>query len=143
MTEENKEKRDLSSSLIWTLLVPIQEINDKNAGPIVEWLKERNDVFIWLTSLITGSLVLLTLFGKKPGFNNINEIALSTSLLLMFLSVLCNLICVWQIPKWKLAIRTGLLSNGRRMALDLEITSWVSLVLFLAALVLAAIGNSG
>ena len=88
-------------------------------------------------------LCCLHCFGKTPGFEGINEILLSVTLLLMFVSVICNLICVWQIPNWKLAIRTNRVSNGRKMTLDLEITSWISFVVFLAALVCAAIANSG
>jgi hypothetical protein len=135
--------KDMSTSLLWTLSAPIYDITEDNAEAIVHWLEERSKLHKWFTSIITGSLVLLTIFGKRPGFVNLNEIILSVSLLLMFLSVICNLICVWQIPKWKLAIRTGMVSQGRKMTLDLEITSWISLIIFLGALVLAAIGNSG
>jgi hypothetical protein len=142
MSDENDNKEDLSSSLLWTIFAPITDINDRNAQAVIEWLKDRSSVLIWFTSIITGSIVLLTLFGNKPGFNNPSDIALSVSLLLMFFSILCNLICVWQIPKWILAVRTGRISNGRRMTLDLEITSWLGLVSFLGALVMAVLGNS-
>ena len=97
---------------------------------------------IWFTSIITGSMVLLTLFVKKPGFTDLSGIALFISLLLMLFSILCNLICVWQIPKWKFAVRSGLISNGRLMTLNLEITSCIGLVSFLGALVTAVVGNA-
>jgi hypothetical protein len=139
--ENEDSQKDLSTSLLWTLFMPISDITDDNSEAIIEWLKDRSSVLIWFTSIITGSIVLLTLFGNKPGFKDPNSIFLSISLLLMFFSIMCNLICVWQIPKWKLAIRTGRLSNGRRMALDLEITSWLGLVSFLGALVLGTLGN--
>lgn len=142
MRKTKDNKGDLSSSLIWTLFAPINEITDLNAEVVIDWLKDRSSVLIWFTSIITGSLMLLTLFGKKPGFKDINGTVLSISLLLMFFAILCNLICVWQIPKWKLAIRTARISNGRRMTLDLEISSWLGLVAFLGALVMAALGNS-
>ncbi|MFH1981914.1 MAG: hypothetical protein ABIL58_08715 [Pseudomonadota bacterium] len=141
MTKDNG--KDLSSSLLWNLFAPIEEITEHNAEAVIDWLKDRSSVLIWFTSIITGSLMLFTLFGKKPGFHDLNSIALSISLLLMFVSILCNLICVWQIPKWKLAIRIGRISNGRRMTFDLEISSWFGLVSFLGALVMAALGNSG
>ncbi len=137
------EAKDRSTSLLWTLFAPINDITEDNAKPIVDWLEDRSKMLTWFTSIITGSLVLLTLFGENPGFDDSNQIVLAVSLLLMFVSILCNLICVWQIPKWKLAIRTGQISNGRKMTLDLEIMSWISLVVFLAALVCVAIGNSG
>lgn len=142
MSEENNNQKDLSSSLFWTIFVPIKEINDQNNEAVIDWLKDRSNVLIWFTSIITGSIVLLTLFGNKPGFDKPSAIALSLSLLLMLFSILCNLICVWQIPKWKLAVRTGRISNGRIMTLNLEITSWLGLVSFLGALVMAVLGNS-
>ena len=142
MSKPSDNNKDLSSSLFWTIFAPISDINDRNAEAIIEWLKDRSSVLIWFTSIITGSIVLLTLFGKKPGFNDLSSITLSISLLLMLFSILCNLICVWQIPKWKFAVRTGRISNGRRMTLDLEITSWIGLVSFLGALVMAVLGNS-
>jgi hypothetical protein len=97
------KKKDLSTSLLWTLLAPINQITSKNSEAVIDWFKDRSSVLIWFASIITGSLVLLTVFGRKPGFNDPNGIALSISLFLMFFSILCNLICVWQIPKWKRA----------------------------------------
>jgi len=142
MSEMEDKKEDLSSSLFWTIFAPINEINDQNTEAVIDWLKDRSGVLIWFTSIITGSIVLLTLFGKKPGFSTPSGIALTISLLLLFFSVLCNLVCVWQIPKWKYAVKTGRISNGRRMTLDLEITSWIGLASFLGALVMAVVGNS-
>ncbi len=101
MHDPNGENKDLSRSLFWTIFVPINEINSENTQAIIEWLRDRSNVLIWFTSIITGSIVLLTLFGNKPGIKDPGGIALSASLLLMFFSILCNLICVWQIPKWK------------------------------------------
>ena len=142
MTQTSDRKEDLSSSLFWTIFAPISEINDRNAEAVIDWLKDRSSVLIWFTSIITGSIVLLTLFGNKPGFDGPGSTALFISLLLMFFSILCNLICVWQIPKWKFAVRTGRISNGRRMTLNIEITSWLGLVSFLGALVMGVLGNS-
>lgn len=135
-------KEDLSSSLFWSIFAPIHEIDERNAEAVIEWLKDRSSVLIWFTSIITGSMVLLTLFGNQPGVDQPGSIALSISLLLMLFSILCNLICVWQIPKWKFAVRTGRVLNGRWMTLNLEITSWLGLVSFLGALVMAVLGNS-
>ena len=142
MNNPESQQQDLSLSLLWTIRVPINDITAENSEAIIDWLKDRSAVLIWFTSIITGSLMLLTLFGKKPGFNDPSSIALSISLALMFFSILCNLICVWQIPKWKLAVRTGLVSNARWMIWDIEITSWLGLVSFLGALVMAGLGNS-
>ena len=141
--DDTEKGKDLSTSLLWTLFSPIGEINEDNAEHIVGWLDDRSKLLTWFTSIITGSLVLLTLFGESPGFSGINQILLSVAILLLFVAVLCNLVCVWQIPKWKLAIRTKRVSNGRVMMLDLEITSWISLTLFVASLVCIAIANGG
>ena len=87
MSEAKDNKEDLSSSLFWTIFAPINDINDSNAEAVIDWLKDRSSVLIWFTSIITGSIVLLTLFGNKPGFNDPSSIALSISLLLMFVSI--------------------------------------------------------
>jgi hypothetical protein len=142
MRKSKDNKKDLSYSLSWTIIAPISDVTDSNVEAIIDWLKDRSSVLIWFTSIITGSIVLLSLFGKKPGFNDLGSIALFISLLLMLFSILSNLICVWQIPKYKFAVRTGLIKNGRRMTLDLEITSWIGLISFLGALVMAVLGNT-
>ena len=72
---------------------------------------------------------------------SVSQIFLSIAVLLLFLAVLLNLICAWQSPKWKFAVRTAQISNGKRMMWDLEISSWLSFTSFLAGLVFAVIGN--
>jgi hypothetical protein len=81
------KKEDLSSSLFWTILAPIHEIDDRNADAVVDWLKDRSSVLVWFTSIITGSIVLLTLFGNKPGFDRPGSIVLSISRVLMLFSI--------------------------------------------------------
>ncbi len=133
--------RDLSWSLLWTPFTPIDQVTDENREPVAKWLEDRSALLVWFTSIITGSLVLVTLFGGKPGFDSPNHVFLSAAVMFLFLAVLLNLICVWQIPKWKFAVRTAQVLNGRRMMWDLEISSWLSLTFFLAGLVLAVVGN--
>lgn len=142
MSDTKNTPNDLSASLLWTLRVPINTITAENSEALLEWLRDRSAVLTWFTTIITGSLMLLTLFGKKPGFNDPSSLALSVSLALMFCAILCNLVCVWQIPKWKLAIRTGLVTNPRWMMLDIEINSWLGLVSFIGSLIAAGLGNS-
>jgi hypothetical protein len=140
--DKQQDNKDLSTSLLWTLFVPIDHIDEKNRQAVITWLEDRSHVLIWFTSIVTSSIVLLTLFGNKPGLSDANSIALFISLLLMFFSILCNLVCVWQIPKWKLAIQIGRVSHGSKMALDIELSSLAGLLSFLGALVMAVIGNS-
>jgi hypothetical protein len=142
MTERHDPRPDRSSSLLWTLSVPIGTIDESNAEAVVEWLKDRSETLGRFTTIVTGSLVLLTVFGKKPGFRDFNEFILSLSLSLILISLICSIICIWQIPNWKYAIRVGEIKTGKKMVIDLVITSWIGLIAFLAALVMAAIGNS-
>lgn len=138
-TEENK---DLSLSLFWATFAPINTINETNCDAVIDWLNDRSSILMWFTSINTGSVVLLTLFGNKPSVTDPSGVALSISLLLMFFSILCNMVAVWQIQKWKYAIRVGLVSKGKLMTTSLEITSWLGFISFLGALVMAALGNS-
>jgi hypothetical protein len=133
--------KDLSSSLLWTPFAPISDITDENREPVAKWLEDRSALLTWFTSIITASLVLVTVFGRKPGFVTVEQVFLFAAVLFLFLAILLNLICVWQIPKWKFGVRTAQVSNGRRMMWDLEISSWVSLISFLIGLVLAIVGN--
>jgi hypothetical protein len=41
-------------------------IDDKNRAFVTEWLRDRSAFYTWFSSLITGSFVLLTVFGNKP-----------------------------------------------------------------------------
>jgi len=43
-------------------------IDDSNREAVLDWLADRKYFHIWFTSLILGSFVILTIFGKKPGF---------------------------------------------------------------------------
>jgi DMSO reductase anchor subunit len=133
--------QDRSWSLLWTPFAPIAEVTEANREAVAKWLEDRTALLVWLTSVITGSLVLVTLFGKKLGFETPSQLFLSLGALLLFLSVLLNVVCVWQIPKWKYAVRTGQIRDARAMVWDLELSSWLSLTFFLAGLVAVAIGT--
>ncbi|MCS5694461.1 hypothetical protein NZK33_21160 [Cyanobium sp. FGCU-6] len=126
---------------MWTPFPPIGRIDDDNREPIVKWLDDKIAVLRWFTSIVTGSLVLVSLFGRKPGLGSPSELFLSAAVACLFISVLLNLICVWQAPKWKFAILVSQVSDGRNMMWDIEISSWISLVFFLAGLVASVIGN--
>ena len=108
----------------------------------MDWLDDRSKTLAWFMSITNKSLVLLTILGKKPGIAGVNQISPSVALILMFNSVLCNLIRGLQNPNRKLAIRTNQVSNGRKMTLDLEIISWIAVVSFLRARICAALRNT-
>lgn len=119
----------------------LSEITDQNRAAVLEWLKDRSHFHTWFTSLIVGSFVILTVFGNKPGFSDIGEIYLSVSLILLLMSVLCNLVCVWSIPSWKYRVSTGILSNAKGMRRELAITAWIGVISFISALTISFVGN--
>jgi len=88
-------KRDRSWSLLWTPFAPIAEVTEANREAVAKWLEDRTALLVWLTSVTTGSFVLVTLFGKKLGFETPSQLFLSLGASLLFLSVLLNVICVW------------------------------------------------
>ena len=116
-------------------------ITDRNRDAVVDWLIDRDHFHTWFTSLITGSFVVLTVFGSKPGYEEPGQILLSVSLILLLVSVLCSLVCVWSIPSWKFRVRTGLITDGTRMRSELAIAAWIGVVSFVAGLTLGFIGN--
>lgn len=142
MRQQNKQPADRSWSLFWTPFAPISEVTEANREAVAKWLEDRSSLLVWLTSVITGALALITLFGKKLGFETPGQRFLSMGTLLLFAAVLMNVICVWQIPKWSYAVKTGLISKARPMVLELELSSWLSLALFLSGLVMIVIGST-
>ena len=117
-------------------------IDDNNRLFIVEWLQDRSAFHTWFSSLVTGSFVVITVFGHKPDFNTPSGIILSTAILLFLFALLCNLVCVWSIPTWKYRVNTKLLDDSARMRSELAITAWLGVISFVAGLTLGVIGNS-
>lgn len=117
-------------------------VNDSNRQFVVEWLKDRSAFHSWFTSLITGSFVLITVFGTKPGFSTPSGVVLAIAVALLLLSLLANLVCVWSIPSWKYRVNTGALTDARAMRLELSLTAWFGVVAFVAGLTLGFIGNT-
>ena len=116
-------------------------IDTTNRAAVLDWLTDRKDFHKWFSSLIIGSFVVLTVFGNKPGFGEIGPLFLSTSLILMLCSIVCNLVCVWSIPSWSFRVKTGVFSDGRRLRIELAIPAWIGVISFVSALTLGFIGN--
>lgn len=116
-------------------------IDDRNREAVIDWLKDRNHFHTWFTSLVTGSFVVLTVFGNKPGFEDPSQTVLSIALVLLLVAVLCNLVCVWSIPSWKFRVRAQLIADATRMRRELAITAWIGVVCFVSGLTLGFIGN--
>jgi hypothetical protein len=119
----------------------IAEIDDSNREHVVEWLKDRSAFHSWFSSLVTGSFVVISVFGSKPGFSTPGGVLLSISVALLILSLLANLVCVWSIPSWKYRVSTGSLADATTMRRELSITAWFGVIAFVSALTLGFIGN--
>lgn len=116
-------------------------ITDLNRSFVVEWLRDRSAFHTWFSSLITGSFVVLTVFGNKPGFATPGGVVLSLAVGLLLLALLCNLVCVWSIPSWKFRVSTGALASATGMQRELAITAWLGVIAFVCGLTLGFIGN--
>lgn len=116
-------------------------IDDTNRSFVAEWLRDRSAFHTWFSSLVTGSFILLTVFGNMPGFGTPGAVVLSIAIGLLILSLLCNLVCVWSIPSWKYRVNTGALINATAMHRELSITAWIGVIAFVCGLTLAFIGN--
>ncbi len=108
---------------------------------VADWLEDRRDFHKWFTSIIVGSFVAITIFGEKPHTADISGILLTVALGLLLFATLCNLVCVWSIPGWKLGIKTGRTKNNYRMKLELDIPAWIGVIFFVTGLTLAFLGN--
>ncbi len=117
-------------------------INDDNRSYVAEWLQDRSAFHTWFSSLITGSFIVITVFGNKPDFETPSGIVLSVTILLFLFSLLCNLVCVWSIPTWKYRVNTKILENSSSMRRELAITAWLGVISFVIGLTLGIIGNS-
>lgn len=117
-------------------------IDDLNRPFVVEWLKDRSAFHTWFSSLVTGSFVLITVFGNKPGFSQPSGVFLALSLALLVFSLLANLVCVWSIPSWKYRVNIGTVTDAGSMRRELAITAWLGVISFVAGITLAFIGNT-
>lgn len=120
----------------------LSSITDFNRKFIVEWLSDRSSFHAWFSSLITGSFVVITVFGRKPDFSSPAGFVLGLAVLLFIFSLICNLVCVWSIPGWKYRVNALIIEDSTRMRRELSITAWLGVIAFVAGLTLGVIGNS-
>ena len=117
-------------------------ITEQNRPFVVEWLRDRSAFHTWFSSLVTGSFIVITVFGSRPSFSSAGGYILSVALILLLFALLCNLVCVWSIPSWKYRVSTGIVTDARTMRRELAITAWLGVIAFVSGLTLAVIGNS-
>jgi hypothetical protein len=120
----------------------LSTITEKNRLFVVEWLRDRSAFHTWFSSLVTGSFVVITVFGSRPSFSSVSGSVLLIALVLLLFALLCNLVCVWSIPSWKYRVSTGILTDATGMRRELAITAWLGVIAFVCGLTLAVIGNS-
>lgn len=116
-------------------------IDEGNRSFVVEWLRDRSAFHTWFSSVITGTFVVLTVFGNKPGFSTPGGTVLAIAIALLVLALLANLVCVWSIPSWKFRVATGAITDGGAMRRELTWTAWSGVLAFVCGITLAFIGN--
>lgn len=123
-------------------LITASTITEANRPYVIEWLRDRSAFHIWFSSLITGSFVVITVFGRKPDFVNSDGILLAAAVVLLLFALLCNLICVWSIPSWKYRVSVKIVTDSATMRRELAITAWLGVIAFVSGLTLGVFGNS-
>jgi len=132
-------KRLLSYEIsnLWFLKL---EITENNRDAVVEWLEDRSKFHIWLTSIATGSVVFLAATQEpQVQITELHSIIKMVSFLLMFFSILTNMICILSIPTWKYHVKTGQITQGTIMRLELGISTWISVLSFILGMLGAII----
>jgi hypothetical protein len=109
-------------------------ITEDNRPHILEWLRDRSAFHSWFSSLVTGSFVVITVFGSKPDFSTVSGRVLSIALVLLLFALVCNLVCVWSIPSWKYRVSTGIVTDSSAMRRELAITAWLGVIAFVSGL---------
>jgi len=112
------------------------EVSDENLDAYLEFLNDRMKFHIWLTSLISGSVVIIITLGIRPGVGDYRGITALLGFLSLLISIITNLTCIWTIPIYKLRIKTGVLRDSLPIRLDLGIAAWIGVITFFAGILL-------
>lgn len=124
-----------------TRKLDLATIDDRTRAHVIEWLRDRSAFHAWFSSLVTGSFVVITVFGNRPGFDTPSGVFLAIAVALLLLSLLANLVCVWSIPSWKFRVGTGQLTDATAMRRELTLTAWIGVIAFVSGLTLGFIGS--
>lgn len=116
--------------------------SEKKRQAVLMWLTDRYEFHKWFASVITGSFVAFALFGSAAGLGYYRQVFIMTGHVLFLFSLLGNLVILWAIPSWKIMITLEEVENCSRMRWDFRLTTWFSIICFLAGLVLVMAGNA-
>ena len=86
-------------------------------------------------------IALFATFGAKVSLETTPGRLKALGLGLMLLSVIINVFCIWSLSNWKYNVRTGLVTDGARMRLDLELTGAIASGSFLIGLTIAVLAS--
>jgi len=133
MLQKLKQVFSYEASHLWFVKL---EITADNKDAVVEWLEDRIRFHIWLTSLVTGSIVFLVALAQELSvqINEIQGFITLGAFGLLFFSIITNMISIWSIPTWKFKVKTGQLTQGTQMRIELGLSAWMSVLLFLVGL---------
>ena len=115
------------------------EVTPETRAAVIEWLNDRTKLHTWITSVAIGTIVFLAALGPTTNVQTIPGLFKVIGLGLMLVSVTVNIVCVWSLSNWKYNVSTGIVSDGSRMRLDIEVVGWIAIGSFLSGLVVAVI----
>ncbi len=117
------------------------DITEENKDAVIEWLNDRSQFHIWLTSIITGSIIFFAATQEPATLQttDINTTLKLISFMLMFFSIIANIVCIWSIPTWKYRIKTGQVTQGAIMRFELGTSAWLSVLSFLLGIMGATV----
>jgi len=113
------------------------EINDDNRAAFLDFLDDRSKFHVWLTSIVTGSIVALISFGVKPDLQTLSGKMSILGIGVMLFSVLANLVCIWSIPTIKFSVRLGHNRFASFARWDLAASAWIGVIGYFLGLLLA------
>jgi len=114
------------------------DITEENRNAVLEWLDDRVKFHTWITSVVMGIIVFLTTLGPRTTAGESTQgLVKVVGLGFMLFSVVVNILCIWSLSNWKYNVRTGVVSDGSRMRLDIELVGAIAIGSLLCGLVLA------
>lgn len=116
----------------------LSAISEGNRAFVVEWLRDRSAFHSWFSSLVTGSFVVITVFGRKPDLASPGGVPLATAEVVLPLALLCNLAGPGSMPSGKCRGGAGIATDARAMRREPAIAVRPGVIPFVS---LGVVGN--